>query len=72
MNQREMEKKIWDSLLTIARNLRDFDRVEYERLRHGLRYPKWEDTPPLSTEKHQARFDRALARVVQIIQRKAS
>ncbi|GAJ05562.1 unnamed protein product, partial [marine sediment metagenome] len=28
--------------------------------------------PPLTTEKHQERFDRALNRVVEIIQRKAN
>ena len=74
MNQREMEKQIWGSLLTMATHLHDFDRAEYERLRHGHEDDNWDwrDAQPLSTEKHQERFDRALHRVVQIIQRKAS
>jgi len=72
MNQREIEKQIWDSLLTMARNLYDFDRAEYERLRHGHEDDDWDmrDARPLSTEKHQERFDRALRRVVEIIERK--
>ena len=75
MNQREMEKHIWGSLLTMAANLYDFDRAEFERLRHGHEDEMtWDrlDARPISTEKHQERFDRALNRVVEIIQRKAS
>ena len=74
MNQREIEKEIWRSLLTMAANLYDFDRAEFERLRHGHEDDDW-DWPgarPISTEKHQERFDRALNRVTEIIQRKAS
>lgn len=74
MNQREMEKQIWGSLLTMARNLYDFDRAEYERLRHGHEDDDWDwpDARPRTTIKHAMRFDRALDRVVEIIERKAS
>ena len=74
MNQREMEKEIWASLLTMARNFWDYDRAELERLRHGHGDDDWDrrTAQPLTTEKHQERFDRALNRVVEIIQRKAS
>jgi len=69
MDQREMEKQIWKSLLTMARNLYDFDRDEFERLRHGHEHDTWDrfDSRPLSTETHQKRFDRALGRVIAII-----
>ena len=73
MNQREMEKQIWNSLLTMARNLYDFDRAEFERLRNGHEDEMtWDrrDAQPLSTEKHQERFDRALNRVIGMISRK--
>ena len=75
MNQREMEKQIWGSLLTMARNLYDFDRAEYERLRHGHEDEMTWDLPgarPRTTIKHAMRFDRARDRVVEIIERKAS
>jgi hypothetical protein len=67
-----MEKEIWGNLLTISRNFYDFDRAEYERLRNGHDDWDWPDAQPLSTEKHQERFDRALNRVAEIIERKAS
>ena len=72
MNQREMEKEIWRSLLTMAENFYDFDRSKYEELKHGLNWEKarydegiprrWSQSTP-----KQRRFDRALNRVVEII-----
>ena len=74
MNQREMEKEIWGSLATFAYNFHDFDRHEYERLRHGHENDDWDypNAQPLSSEKHQERFDRALNRVIEIIQKKVN
>ena len=72
MNQRDIEKQIWGSLLTMARNLYEFDRAEYERLRHGFEDDEWDwrDAQPLTSERRQERFDRALNRVIGMIRRK--
>ena len=75
MNQREMEKEIWRSLLTMAENFYDFDRSKYEQLKHGLNWEKarYDEGIPRRSQAvtpTQRRFDRALNRVVEIIGRK--
>jgi len=75
MNQKEIEKEIWRSLLVIADNFSDFDKSEYARLRHGLVDDEWDDAygepvEPRTSEVHQERFDKALNRVIDIIQKK--
>ena len=74
MNQREMEKQIWSSLHIMAAEFYQFDSAEFERLRNGHQDDNWDypDAQPLTTEKHQERFDKALIRVTEIIQRKVA
>jgi len=59
---------------TIAYNFHDFDRAVYEELRNGHEDDDWDcpNAQPLSSEKHQERFDRALNRVIEIIQKKVN
>ena len=74
MNQKEIEKEIWRSLLGIAGNFSDFDKPEYARLRHGLVDDEWdsffEPVEPRTSKVHQERFDKALNRVIDIIRKK--
>lgn len=75
MNKKEIEKEIWRSLLVMACNFQDFDAPKYAELRHGLVDDEWDDTyfqtiQPRTTEAHQDRFDRALDRIIEILERK--
>ena len=74
MNQKEIEKEIWRSMLCLASNFSDFDAPEYGRLRHGLVNDEWdtlfEPVEPRTSKVHQQRFDKALNRVIEILSKK--
>ena len=75
MNQKEMEKEIWKSLLVMANNFNDFDAPKYAEIKHGLVDDEWDDAygdsvEPRTTIAHQVRFERALDRVIQILENK--
>jgi len=75
MNQKEMEKEIWKSLLVMANNFNDFDAPKYAEIKHGLVDDEWdtiygEIVEPRTSEAHQQRFERALDRVIQILENK--
>lgn len=77
MNQKEIEKEIWHSMLVLANNFQDFDAPEYGRLRHGLVDDEWDDAyggtvEPRTSKTHQQRFDKALNRVIEILQKKVA
>ncbi len=72
MNQKEIEKEIWRSMVVMAYNFQDFDRQVFENLRNGHIDDDWDypDAEPLSSKAHQERFDKALNRVVEILSKK--
>ena len=77
MNRKKMEKEIWKSLLVMASNFGDFDRPKLAELKHGLVDDEWDDTygesiEPKTTKAHQKRFERALDRVIETLEKKVS
>ena len=77
MNRKEMEKEIWKSLLVMACNFHDFDKPKHAELRDGLVDDEWDDTygetiQPRTTQAHQDRFDRALDRIIEILENKVA
>ena len=75
MNQKEIEKEIWRSLLIIVDNFSDFDAPEYGRLRHGFVDDEWdhaygEPLEPKTSKAHQERFDKAQQKIVNILRKK--
>tara|TARA_R100000479_G_scaffold32239_1_gene13059 strand:- start:156 stop:386 length:231 start_codon:yes stop_codon:yes gene_type:complete len=73
MNRKEMEKEIWRSLLVVACNLNDFDAPKYNEIKYGFIDDEWDcaysdPIKPRTSKAHQKRFDKALDRVIEILQ----
>ena len=70
-----MEKKIWKCLYVMACNFNDFDARAYAEIKYGLIDDEWDTTygeivEPRTTQAHQLRFERAIDRVIEIIEKK--